>query len=323
MIKALAFLVHGTVAGILLCAQLTLLTMRDAESLVQTIPEVVTAQEHGECPQFSVSYEGADQFLIQARRSCGATGGMLINNYVVDRRQSTVWQMADKPVPISDPAVESLGKELALRAHRRILSDTEARCLAAEAARALPGWGGGETAITVEPFGAAEGSEVRFNATHRWLSRPFDSVRLLTVDRDMAWVRDDETGENVMSEGLGALTSKLFAVRVPAWLTDEDTLAIAQQIPAAALGIREGCRLTVGGAFRTEDALVGLACNGSAVQGTTVVAVNLRTGKTTNADTGKVLESPESRRIAIEFLAERERKLADLRKEVDGICHQP
>jgi hypothetical protein len=323
MTKTLVLLIHCTLAGGYLRAELTLLTLREAEGLVEKVREVSVSQERGECPQFSASYEDADQLMIQVRRSCGSTGGTLINNYEVNRRTGVVTHWGDNAPPIAEPAVKLFARQLLLQAQTRALSDEEARCLALEAAKAIPAWGGGDAVVTVQPFGKAEGAEASFNANHHSPSQPADSGRILSVDRNTAWVRDDETGEDLMSAGLGSLTSKIFALRAPAWLTDEDAISIARQIPAAAQGIRNGCRFWTSGAFRAQEAIVGLSCNGKQVEGATVVAVNLRTGQTTNADTGKVLESSDSKRLASQLLAERERQQKDLRKEVDATCHQP
>jgi hypothetical protein len=322
MTKTLVLLIFCTLAGGYLRAELNLLTLREAESLVEKVREVAVSQERGECPQFSATYGDADQLMIQVRRSCGPTGGTLINNYEVNRRTGVVTQWGDNAPPITEPPVKSFAGQLMLRAQRRALSDDEARCVALEAAKALPDWGGGDAVVTVQPFGKAEGAEVSFNANHHSLSQPADSGRLLSVGRDTAWVRDDETGEDLMSASLGSLTSKIFALRAPVWLTDEDAISIARQIPAAAQGIRNGCRFWASGAFRAQEAIVGLSCDGKQAEGATVVAVNLRTGQTTNADTGKVLESLESKRLASQLLAERERKQMDLRKDVDATCHQ-
>ena len=323
MTKTLVLLIYCTLAGGYLRAELNLLTLREAESLLEKVHEVAVSQERGECPQFSATYEDTDQLMIQVRRSCGSTGGTLINNYEVNRRTGVVTQWGDNAAPIAEPAVKSFAGQLIRAVRRRALSDDEARCLALEAAKALPGWGGGDATVTVQPFGKAEGAEVSFNANYHSLNQPADSGRLLSVDRNTAGVRDDETGEDLSSVGLGSLTSKISALRAPAWLTDQDTLSIAQLIPAAAQGIRNGCRFWTGGAFRAQEALVSLSCDGKQAEGATVIAVNLRTGQTTNADTGKVFESAESKGLASQLLAERERKLMDLRKEVDATCHQP
>src|ERR1017187_10916172 len=100
-----------------------------------------------------------------------------------------------------------------------------------------------------------------------------------------------------MSERLGLLTSKIVDLRAPVWLSDEDAISIVLLIPSVASRLRDDCKLSTGGAFRSNQALVGLSCEGQSGDGPTV-AVNLQTGVATDADTEKVLESTEATRLA-------------------------
>jgi len=321
MNRLLTLLIHLSLIAGSLPAQVDLLTLRDSESIVERVPAVAAARRQGECPQLSGTYLEADDLLIQARRGCGPDGGTLINNYSVNRRTGAVTLSGDNPLRVSDRAGEAFARQLVAQARTRVLSNDEARCVALEAAKALPGWGDADAAVSVEMLGKVERGQLHFSAKRRSLTRPADSGQSLSVDLGLASIRDDETGWNLFSGSLGALRAKMLALREPPWLTDEDAISIVQQIPAVASGAR-GCRLWAGGAFWSDEVQVGLSCEGKQAVGRTVVAVNLRTGQTNDADTGKTLESAESIRVARELLAERERRKLDLQKEVNAACSQ-
>jgi hypothetical protein len=301
-----------------LCAQLDLLTLREAESIVERVPAVVDAKKAAACPQLSATFQD-DHIWFQVRSSCGPTGGMLIGNYDLNRRTGDVALWGDNPLPVADAAGKDLASRLARQAQGRILSASEAKCLALEAARALPGWSGTGSSVTVKPFGKIEHGAMRFTAQHSSPPHPATSGRMLTVNLATVRVRDDEVGRDVMSESLGLLTSKIVDLRTPLWLSDEDAISIALIIPSVVSRIRDGCKLSTGGAFRSNQALVGLSCEGQSGDAPTV-AINLQTGVATDADTEKVLESPEAARLARQLLDEKQRRRSELQEEISTSC---
>jgi hypothetical protein len=304
-----------------LYAQLDLLTVREAESIIERIPGVVEAKERGQCPQSSATYQEMAHFSFQVRSSCGSSGGMLIGNYDLNRRTGAVTLWGDNPLPVADVAGKELAASLVRQAQGRILSTNEARCLALEAARALPGWSADDSSVTVKPFGKAERGAMRFTAQHSIGARPATSGRMLTVNLATARIRDDQVGMDVMSESLGSLTSKIVELRKPLWLSDEDAVSIVSIIPTVASRLRDGCKLATGGAFRSTEAIVGLSCEGQNADGGSV-AVNLQTGAVTDADTGKVLESSEGARITRRLIDSIQQRRSELQAEISSACRQ-
>src|SRR5271165_3948624 len=202
-------------------AQLDLLTLREAESIVELVPGVVSAQKKGECPESSASYEEPEILSFQVRSTCGPTGGMLINNYTVNRRTGEVRLWGDDPQPVADKAGGVFATQLVVQARKRILNASEAGCLALEAARSLPGWSATNANVSIESFGKPEREQMMFSAKCLSSTRSAQSGRMLTVSLAEARVRDDETGLYIASEGLGALTSKILELHSPLRLTDE------------------------------------------------------------------------------------------------------
>ncbi len=323
MTRNFALLLCGALWAGPLHAQLDLLTLREAESLVELVPAVVAAQRGGDCPQLSASYWTDDELWIQARSSCGSTGGMLIGNYLVNRRTGAATTTGDLRVPVDTPEGSGFARQLIGQARGRVLSAKESACLALEAARSFPGWGGTDAHVSVEPFGGASLGEMRFTALRRSTARPVQSGRVLSVNPAAPRVRDDETGLDVMSGEVGSLISKLVAERAPLLFTDEDAISIAMLVPRVAAQVRAGCRLSAGGAERSSQALVGLSCGGKLLGDPAMIAVDLQSGRVTDAGTGNVLESPEAARLARQLLGNLERRRFELRKEVDGVCGPP
>lgn len=303
-----------------LCAQVNLLTVREAESIVERVPAVAAAKKLGECPLSSPTYWGVDTLAIQVRRQCGPDGGTLINVYEVNRRTGSVTEGGDSPRPAADAAGEAFGRQLVQQAQQRVLSTAEARCLALAAARGLPGWNEAGASLSAESLSQRQPGRVGFEIRHTAAAAPTESGRNLSVDLTTAHVRDDESGLELMSRELGALTSKILALREPLWLTDEDVLSIALQIPSVLAELGEGCRVSPGAPFRSDETEVGLVCNGQQNEGGIVVAVNVRTGRATNARSGEALETAGTAQMAGRLLEERQRRRGEIQDEVRKAC---
>jgi len=214
-----------------------------------------------------------------------------------------------------------LARQFVAEARRRILAPEEARCLALEAARGLPGWSVTGASVTVKPFGKPNTFDrsTQFTATRVSAAEPVESGRMLTVDLSNAIVRDDETGLAATSAGVGNLASKLVGLRTPPMLTDEDAASVALLVPRVAANLREGCRLEIGGAFYSDQALMGVSCAGNGIRDSNVL-VNLRTGEVKDPSTGAPLESSAAARLAQNLLSQLPKRRADLEKEVASAC---
>lgn len=302
-------------------AQLDWLTLRESGSLVERIPDVVAAQKKGECPNFSPGYDEPGKLMFQVRRECGPEAGTLIDNYSVDRKTGKVVLWGDNPQPVADNQGTVLAAQLAREARKRILSASEAQCLALEAATALPGWGGADAVVSVKPFGKMDRIEstMHFTGTRVSSTRPVESGRMLTVYLAQARVRDDQTGVDLMSAGVGNLSSKLLELRAPVWLSDEEAAFVALVVPRVASNLRDACKLNVGGAFYSREALMGVSCKDRGIRESNVL-VNLETGAVTDPDTGKSLESAETARVAHELLSNAQKRKAELQTGVEAAC---
>jgi hypothetical protein len=288
---------------------------------VERVPAVAVAEKKGECPQLSGAYWTGDEVQFQVRRACGPNAGTLINPYLVNRRTGAV-TMGEAAEPM-----DRLGHAFATRllelAHTRSLSPDEARCLALEGAKSLPGWASNDTLVSVQPFPAPqvpplEPNAAAFTALNRPSLRPLQSARLLTVNLSTAQVRDDETGMNLTSAGLGALAAKIVALRAPLLLTDEEAISIALSVPSIAEKIPEGCRLSGGGAYNSNEVVAGLNCEGHSNDWS--VTINLSTGEVRDAETRRAIDTTKVGLLAREILDQRKRQKLQLRKEVDTFC---
>ena len=302
-------------------AQLDFLTLGESLSLVERIPRVVAAQKNGECPTYSPQYSGADELWFQVRVSCGTKGGQLLDSYTVNRRTGAVTTWGDNPRNVLDADGRTLAAQLVRNARQRILTNEEAQCMAGAGAKALPGWSGAEVTVSVKTFGnldAVESTQL-FLATYRSSSPPLETGRMLTVFLAEPRVRDDSTGMNVMSAGIGDLISRIVEIRQPAWLRPDEAARVAQVVLRITASLRDGCRLTGGGTFYSEAIPIVVSCQDVAVPESQVL-VNLRTGAVTDPNTGQSLESPESVRVARELLAQAQRRRDERQKEIESVC---
>ncbi len=324
---------NGRILGLILTcsigsahAQLNQLTLREAESLVELVPDVSASMKRGECPQISPGYADGFQLEFRVRTTCGSGSGMLIGAYTVNRRTGSVESWGDNPHSVADSRGETVASSLISEARRRILSASEARCLAGTAAGSLPGWDAADATISVQPFSEAgspsareEAREnlMRFSATR--VSRSIETRRILTVNLAGAVVRDEETGKSLMSASVGSLTAALLALRAPVSLTDEEAALIAAATPPISNQLKDTCRLVTGGAFYSRSALVSLSCKASLATNSSVL-VNLETGMLTDAATGTSLDSSGSLQLAASLLSDAKKRRVESQKIVEEAC---
>lgn len=301
-------------------AQMNLLTPREAVQIVGMIPAVAEAQRLGFCPRFSAAYGDAlDKLGVQVRYGCGSYAGQLINNYEIDLKTGAAVELESRRSS-RNPEGDQLARVLLKGAAARVLSPEEGRCLALVAAKSLPDWGGPGRSVSVEqsgPFGS------RFRAHLRAQDPPMVAERFLTVDRTTAHVHDDETGAEVVSAGLAALTSKMLALRLPSLLSEADALEIARQVPEVRAQALKPCSVfSVGGPLSWEDIYIGLQsrCEGEPTVSNILVAVNPRTGAVTDPDNRKQLESSVAARMARERLEQLAREKISIREDLKEAC---
>jgi hypothetical protein len=301
--------------------QMDLLTLRESEAIVERVPEVAAAREAGECPTLAPDFAPSDRYSLQVRRACEPASGQMIDSYSVDRRSGAVNAEGDGR-QIRDPRVEALARELVGEARARILSLGEARCLALEAARAVPGWREDGSSLSLSalrtvqvPFAA---NSAAFVAEHTSASRLVGTNRLLIVDRSSVQVLDFESSTTLASEGLGELAADLRALRAPVWLTEEDAARVGLQVPEVAARVGPGCRLVAAGVYSSDRVQAIAKCDGGwRGEG---AEVDLATGDVTDLRTGRVLTSSESGRLARQILQGRNEQHSGLEIKLGAMC---
>ncbi len=306
-------------------AQWNILTYREAQRLIASLPEIRTAQSEPRCQALLDEIEDDDSksLSFQARFTCGPKAGQLIGNYTVVRRTGAVLTWGDNPERLGDSATKLLAKQLVAEAKSRALSAREAKCLSLIAAQSLPGWAEPGQISVEEAALYSRPDRLRFEATYNSKDRPIRMSGHLDVYVGTGEVREHASEQKISAGGLGELASKLFSLRVAPALTDEEALSLvlALRMPAFVEGLRRACRMMTKGSSRWDNILVGLDCNGHPTDGAdVVVAVNIVTGEVNNENTRQRLETPESVRFLKELWAAKQAKRSRIRDEVIGAC---
>ncbi len=301
-------------------AQLNLLTPREAIQIARLIPEVAEAQRKGFCPRFGLSYgETLDRIGMQVRGGCGERAGQLIGRYEIDLRIGAVFE-GEVAEPVKTSAIAARAKRLLERAEARILTPEESRCLALEAAKSLPGWGGQPGhEVSVEPTGPFA---LRFDAHLRIQNPPLRTDRVFTVDRATAHVHDDHAGAEVMAPNVVALAALMLAVHRPIQLSDDDALDIARLIPEIQAQAQKPCSVFyVGGPLSWENILVEVQsyCEGSADESHTGVAINPESGALFDYS-DKPLTAPAAALFAQKRLQEIRQERIKMREKIKAAC---
>jgi hypothetical protein len=319
MSKAVAVAFYGITLASHLVAQLDFLTYREAEAVIEHVPDVAAARNAGGCPIQSGTYEGMEDLIFRVRYGCGSWRGQLIGVYDVNRRTGDVATWGDNPSPIEDRQLRQFSNNLISQVQQRRLSMDEANCLALEAGRDLCAFCSQLPSVSV-PTNSPRYRSVRFTIGCRSSTYPIQCARTLTVNLGTARVRDDETGQDLISERLGAVTSKMINLRFQHSLTDTDALLIALRVPVFMADVGPGCGLYTAGPFRPREIEVAVECGGKQKAGARALIVNTDTGQTSEAETGDPLESQESVQLARQILHEKEQMRLTLRKEIVGAC---
>lgn len=315
-LRAAIFLISLSSAAPNGSAQLNILTVREAERILDLVPTVAEAKVRGRCPSYSITDESGINLVIQVREACPQLGFVsnLLGNYIVNRDTGAVAEGLDTDdlgPQIVSPDINSVTSNLISRAHGRLLKAGEAECLALEAAP--PGVGDAAGAFSATILGQWR-TQWRFSVEHRVPQIPGIAVRFFSVDSDTASVRDDRTGERVISPRVALLTSRLLSILgLSTGLSVDDALAIALQVPSLANSAANGCsELLSNGDGTSDEMYIGLRtwCPGAPKTIRIVAAVNGTNGRITDPKTNKPLDSPESERLAHNIIQrDRERRI--------------
>ena len=160
----------------------------------------------------------------------------------------------------------------------------------------------------------------RFTTSYRFADFPVNEVRHFTVDPTTARVRDDDTGLDVESFGLGKLATLLLALRTPIWLSLKDAGLIALQIPALFQLTRNGCRLYAGGTFRPEETGVTVVCDGRQTIPPLGATINLKTGEVTGIASVSAAALEKAKGVAKTLHAETIAARARIEAKVNAVC---
>ncbi len=309
-----------TSAQMLLPAQLDLLTPGEASRIVMQIPRVKEAVEQLKCPMLTEASIADPRDPIRVDVAVRASCSSFHDRYVVDRRTGTVTTWGDNPSAVGSRTSEVFARQLVTEAKARLLSMQESRCLALTAARSLPGWSEPGGSITFSSWTAPGSPATLFQLRHHSPKPRAETAVLLFVDPTTGHVRNEGSGEEIASSGLGALLAKVIALKYTPLLTDRDALSIALEVPALVAALRNrNCSVTVSSALTPEQTSIIPACKGRYVDGAGVL-VDLRNGVVSDAETGKAIDSPEvlglARRHVAALLSARTR----LRVQIDSDC---
>jgi hypothetical protein len=308
-------------------AQMNVLTIREAEQILDLVPAVADSIAQGRCPSYDVFDESPIWLSIQVRETCPRPGFVsnLLGSYVINRRTGAVasgLDADDRTGPwISTPKLTTLTNDLLRRARARVLNAKEAECLALEAARSE--MGASEPTGTYSASKLAEGrGEFRFRVEQHLANKPAVAVKLFTIRSDAVSVRDDDIGEAVISPGLALLSSTILSAQDSSHLSVDDALTIALQVPSLGRSVANGCSELVSdgnGASIEMYIVLRTQCPGTDTI-RTVAAVNAQSGRVTDPKTHKSLDSPESEKIAREILKRRQEKLDQDKSAVAAAC---
>lgn len=96
-----------------------LLTPKEAQVLVLSVPEVLQSKQRRRCPKAETVEVVKSLAYFQVRSTCNFTGSGLIGNYTVDLRTGEVWMDVDREQKISTAYLEKVRKRLMQQVRRR------------------------------------------------------------------------------------------------------------------------------------------------------------------------------------------------------------
>jgi hypothetical protein len=309
-------------------AEMNVLTIREAERILDLVPAVAGSNAQGHCPLYNVLDESPTWLSIQVREACPPPGfaSNLLGNYVINRRTGAVAEGldADSLGPrISTAEISSVTNDLLRRARGRVLNAKEAECLVLEAARSDMGVSGPAGTYSASELTETRG-EFRFSVQHRVPNEPAVAVKFFTVRSDTTGVRDDSTGEQVISPGLALLTSRILSAEESPGMSIDDALTIALEIPSLASLVANGCsELASNGDGTSDEIYIGLRtwCAGARTDTvSTVAAVNARSGRVVDPKTHKPIDSPASEKAARQILQRHQERIDKDKAAVASAC---
>jgi hypothetical protein len=308
-------------------AQVTLLTPREASELIELVPEVAAANKRGECVMLSPFGPAFDAgvYTVEARGSCwheGDPSSLLVNNYTVDRRTGTITVYGSKSV-VTSPAIRAKARGMLDLARNRLLSVTECRCLAREAAKSDFNLAVGKLSLALTDLTASDDAWRDFLAVGRNTADRISLAQQYSVSRETGSVWSMQ--REVLSAELSALRSRMLARRDTPALSLADVLAVALRIPSISAKMSTSCsEVEVDGTNSSADETfiaIRNSCAGGGGDPVNIAAVNVLTGAVSNPSTHAPLSPPEGDRVAHEILLRIANSRLSAQALIDAQCH--
>ena len=307
--------------------QTDLLSLMEARQIVSLVPEVVASRQRGECPAISAADSLEERvFFVEVRGVCpppGFAGSMLVNNYVVDRSTGTVRIGIDTSAHklVGSTEVAALARSLADGARSRVLSLSDAQCVAFEAGIDSLSKGPEGGSVTVTPVGVLEQGLFQFLVTLHNDAGNF--IQYLTVDSRHLIVREDGASFDISSPGVAGLLARLKDMQSPPELTGAMTVAVAAAVVMGEQGFERKCFEFYAdadeGLGREQYVEIRGRCAGQTYPHS-VLAVDVLTGQIRDARTASPIRSPKAQDVAQSFFKQILDSRTRAQTEIGEIC---
>ncbi len=229
------------------------LTPREAEEVLETLPAFREAQGRGECPGLELLGPPTPRTVaLQIRGFClqsTPNGSGLIGNFEVDRTNGQVdtWATHER-LPMTTET-RALARSAVADARSRRLSASDAECVARQAAR---GSGGGARLTSLVPEGQRRDGQLAYLASYALPEEGISGTMSILVDRGSLQV-SGPLGRPLESAETSALLSAIRTSSEPVLISDTDAITLALKIPSVLARVRGMCGPRLNAEFGTAN----------------------------------------------------------------------
>ena len=306
-------------------AQLDLLTVREAEQIVEAIPEVAAANRMGACPMLVVQNWGSAEYWVSVRRGCGLHAGQMVSVYTIDRWSGQARVGDTGPLASSTPEFQFVVDDTVRSARKRKLTIGEASCLARTAMSSALDAERFSLKIVLEPAIDDGDRIVRYTPLAYVDEHTSILSDEITVDLRSGRVVDATWGTELDGPSLAALRAAILQSRHSDGLSEMDALLLARTVKSVRSAMENPCvKTSAVDSWRSQEIVIGFTlhshCEGQAVDIGTPILVNRNTGEVSDGATGRLLSATDTRILFEQMKTRMAEQAAARRKEISERC---
>lgn len=311
------------------------LTYREAQYLVEQLPEMLDWQRRGGCPVAHLTVARFSEGEFQGRRHCNVAGVTNnINHYIVNLFTGRIRSGLDLETEYDSPALSKIRAEVLRRHRERLLTDVEAACLTEQTLAGgsiqglFPCPRAGVFPVGLSAFGLSTPHTFTVVVENRCeQAKTPESQEFFRIDRYSGMIEDARTGTVYDSAKVVELRENLLASHRDAELSIDQAKSLVEHSPVFLDQRRHGsCPEVLPDTFAHSSSelwfTIRSVCASAQEAAEIPVTVNVYTGAVIDPKSRHVFRSEALEALQRRMLEDLDADRSKRRKFVNNLCQK-